>query len=201
MISFVSDKTAGFDIQRITFPVPQVLAGDFMLAIFTVSGGNSTVITAPTGWTLITVYAGTTNTVLWAYSRVATASEPDSYTWQLNHSMFGFSGGITAYRGVSGVHAFTTTPYGVAVPFPVTTTVNNCLIVCVSSPDWSETVDFAPTSDVKQLGTQRWYQRGDVSTVLGDFPFPIAGATQPQQMLFGSPPGVSNGCALTVALY
>ncbi len=198
---FVDSRTAGFDITQVTFTVPPISVGDFMLAVFTVSGGNSTAITAPAGWTLITAYAGTTNTVLWAYSRIATSAEPVSYSWVHNGPpMFGYSGGISAYRGVSGVHAFSTALYGVALPFPVTTTLNDCLIVCAASPDWSQTVDFDPASDVRQSGTQRWYQRGDVSTVLGDFPFPVAGTTQLQQMRFGSP-GVSNGCAVTIALH
>lgn len=82
----------------LTVPVPSSLAGDLLLATVDVRG--QPVVTAPAGWNLVrTDTAGTTmrKATFW---RLATASEPASYTWGFNKPRSAV-GSILAYSGVS----------------------------------------------------------------------------------------------------
>jgi Bacterial Ig domain len=82
----------------LVLPVPAgIQSGDVMIAQVDVRGGPT--ITAPVGWALIRVDTNPTQMKAAAYYRVATASEPSSFTWTFSKSQAA-SGGIAAYIGV-----------------------------------------------------------------------------------------------------
>ncbi len=80
-----------------------VVAGNIMLAqIVVYDGAGTNVPSTPAGWTVIrhdTISSGNKITS-WLYYKVATASEPGSYTWNIA-SQFA-AGVIGAWRGNSG---------------------------------------------------------------------------------------------------
>lgn len=90
------------DGSQLTIAVPTgTVLGDVMIAA--IATNPSTVpITAPAGWTLIqAVTQGTaTSNRISTYYRVATATEPASYTWLLSTAQTGSAGGIVSYSGV-----------------------------------------------------------------------------------------------------
>jgi hypothetical protein len=134
--------------------------GDVMVAAISVAP-SSVPITAPAGWTLIqgvTQASGNSNRVSTFY-RVATASEPASYTWGLATAFTGAAGGILSFSGVNNtapinVNAGQATPSALTHTAPsVTTTVANDMLVTVheyaSARSWTppsgmiEAVDIA----------------------------------------------------------
>jgi hypothetical protein len=88
-------------ITKLTLHKPaSVVQGDLMLASIAVNGGSPANITAPSGWTLILRTDNDTDVSVISYWKVATASEPASYTWSAD-SETRLEGGITQYRGVN----------------------------------------------------------------------------------------------------
>ncbi|MBI5429727.1 MAG: hypothetical protein HY938_04625 [Nitrosomonadales bacterium] len=87
---------------RLSIPLPAgTVAGDVMIAAVATTPSTVT-ITAPAGWTLIqtvTQATATSNRVA-TYYRVATASEPASYSWTFSTTHSGAAGGIVSYSGV-----------------------------------------------------------------------------------------------------
>jgi hypothetical protein len=75
-----------------------VVAGDVMVAGVGIRGAP--VVTAPAGWTRIRTDAAGTSTTQAIYDRVATPSEPASYTWSFSKSVPA-AGGISDYQGVN----------------------------------------------------------------------------------------------------
>ncbi len=76
-------------------------AGDVMVAQVTVRGGTATSVATPAGWSAITPrYSTASHVSSWLFYRVATASEPGSYTWSFNSSQQA-SGVLIAYSGVN----------------------------------------------------------------------------------------------------
>ena len=75
------------------------VAGDFLLALVNARGGTSRVVTAPAGWTLVRRDNNGTTLAQAVYRKVATGSEPLSYTWTFNASVKA-TGGILPYVGV-----------------------------------------------------------------------------------------------------
>jgi prepilin-type N-terminal cleavage/methylation domain-containing protein len=109
-----------------------VAAGDVLLA--TISTNATPTVTAPSGWTLAGSNQNGNNGMESAvYYKVATASEPATYTWTLSHKQ-DTTGGIVDYSGVD-----TTNPIDAIQSFagnsgtawgpPVTTTTANDAIV------------------------------------------------------------------------
>ncbi|MFN0318437.1 MAG: hypothetical protein ACKVQA_25710, partial [Burkholderiales bacterium] len=109
----------------LTIPVPAgTLANDVMVAGVTLrpcsnsSGGACTVtVVAPAGWTIVnsidqTTGAGTGGygNRLYIYRRVASASEPASYTWFINGTpaLNGAAGGIASFSGVDTTNPIVT---------------------------------------------------------------------------------------------
>jgi len=73
---------------------------DVMIAAFQFAKGSS--VTPPTGWNVIIRTDDTTNSMsIISYYKVASASEPASYTWTLAPVSGWCAGGIQAYIGVS----------------------------------------------------------------------------------------------------
>lgn len=73
--------------------------GTIMVAQITVRA-VATTITPPSGWTLIRRDNSSSSIGAAIYYRIATASEPTSYTWKFNTSQKA-SGGVAAYSGVN----------------------------------------------------------------------------------------------------
>jgi hypothetical protein len=76
-----------------------VAQGDFMLANIAINDGSMPSVTAPSGWTQILRTDYDTNISIVSFWKVAGASEPSSYTWQLSPQTRA-EGGITRYTGV-----------------------------------------------------------------------------------------------------
>jgi hypothetical protein len=119
----------------VVIPAPSgVLSGDVMIASVAARGNPN--FTAPAGWTLIRLDINGFTLRQALYWKVATGSEPPSYTWTLSNSQAA-AGGIVAYSGVDttnpiDVHSGAFSPSGAtssAVAPSVTTTVNGAMIV------------------------------------------------------------------------
>ncbi len=136
--------------------------GDVLIASIAVRP-NTVTITAPTGWTLVNRQdnAGGSVNSLAVYSKVATATEPASYTWSFSANT-GNEGGIMAFSGVDN-----TTPIDVSAGSitaaatttftapSVTTTVTNTMIVTAheysSSDRWTALTGLTEVYDVASL--------------------------------------------------
>jgi hypothetical protein len=100
---------------KVTVPVPPgTKQGDFMLALLQADYGNVGG-TLPSGWTLINEHLEGRDLSLHAYYKIAAATEPPSYTWNVvNAALHPLAGGtILTYRGVdqaSPVFANTVNP-------------------------------------------------------------------------------------------
>jgi SdrD B-like protein len=117
-----------------TLPKPSTEStNDVFLAQIVVTGGSSTIITAPTGWTLVRRDNNGTTVSSALYYHVAGATEPTSYTWTFNAAR-AISGGFADFSGVN-----TTTPVDVTsgttgssttltAPSVTTTTPNDMLL-------------------------------------------------------------------------
>jgi hypothetical protein len=100
---------------KVTVPVPPgTEQGDFMLALLQADYGNVGG-TLPSGWTLINEHLEGRDLSLHAYYKIAAATEPPSYTWNVvnaeSHPLAG--GTILTFRGVdqaSPVFASTVNP-------------------------------------------------------------------------------------------
>ena len=113
-------------------------AGDVLVACLASNG--STVPGVPAGWTSLMSNTSIPNPRVFGYYKVATASEPDSYSWALS-KVVQSAGGIARYSGVSNggvLAAFPTTAASatissVATVPAVTTTAPNAMVVgCMS---------------------------------------------------------------------
>ena len=94
----VSTSTNTSKVRTFTINRPAgVEVGDVMLAQVTVRGATTTV-TAPSGWQTIRTDKAGSDLVNSLYYRVASASEPTSYSWTLNRPQLA-SGGILDYVG------------------------------------------------------------------------------------------------------
>ena len=92
---------------NVVIPAPAGMqANDVMVAVLDVK--VTPTMTPPAGWNLVSTTANGTNFTQRVYTKVATASEPASYTFTINESR-AISGAISAYSGVN-----TTTPVEVA---------------------------------------------------------------------------------------
>src|SRR5215203_3543434 len=87
---------------KVTVPVPPgTKQGDFMLALLQADYGNVGG-TLPSGWTLINEHLEGRDLSLHAYYKIAAATEPPSYTWNVvNTALHPLAGGtILTFRGV-----------------------------------------------------------------------------------------------------
>ena len=87
---------------KVSVPVPPgTKQGDFMLALLQADYGNVGG-TLPSGWTLINEHLEGRDLSLHAYYKIAAATEPSSYTWNVvNAGLHPLAGGtILSFRGV-----------------------------------------------------------------------------------------------------
>lgn len=89
----------------VSVPTPINTTGDYLIAyIYTADSGanpSSGNWTAPAGWTKL--YSGSKLPNLDVYYRVATSSEPASYTWTFSRTNFYLGGFILSYRFVADI--------------------------------------------------------------------------------------------------
>ncbi len=135
------------------------LAGDVMLASLDVRGTST--VTAPAGWTLIRTDTYTSSLRMHVYWRLATGSDPATWTWTFSGSRLA-AGVIHAYSGVNA-----TTPIDAsggqpaAAPSPtstapsITTTVANTMLVAfyanLANTTWTPPAGFVERADL--IGT------------------------------------------------
>ncbi len=135
---------------------------DVMLAGIGVSADSPT-ITAPAGWTLVrqTNQTNTTRNALAVFQRIATASEPATYTWTFSASA-GAAGGIAAFSGADvqdpiDVELGQTNNNSTSQPAPsVTTTAANEMVVTfhtmASAATWTPPAGMTEAIDVASGG-------------------------------------------------
>jgi hypothetical protein len=132
-------------------------AGDVLVASIALNG--TTVTTAPSGWVQIAAVTAITNPKLYAYYRVAGASEPATCTWTLAASQMN-SGGIARYSGVNNTNpldapatsATTAAALNLAVPAVTTVSSGAMLIGAAAINSSSTTNTIAGPSGM----TERW---------------------------------------------
>jgi GEVED domain len=91
--------TGGTDVQTLTIPVPAgTSSGDLLLA--TISTDSDETLDTPLGWTVIDQGSSGGAVTVAAYYRIATATEPASYTFTWG-SIEQAAGAILRYSGVS----------------------------------------------------------------------------------------------------
>jgi hypothetical protein len=101
-IGSATGKTGTTPQVKVTVPVPTgTKKGDFMLALLQADYGNVGG-TLPSGWKLINEHLEGRDLSLHAYYKIAAASEPSSYTWNVVHAArHPLAGGtILTFRGV-----------------------------------------------------------------------------------------------------
>ena len=138
----VSNTTTGSNAATIAVTKPAgVIANDVLIAQIRDTQGTGVTIATPAGWTKIIQTNNSSNFGQAIYYKVATGSEPASYSWSVSPSDK-LGGSILAFRGVS-----TSTPIDVfagqstagkqtSVTAPsLTTTVANAMLVALYGAD------------------------------------------------------------------
>lgn len=151
-----------------------VVEGNVMVATLTAAGTGT--LTAPSGWTAIKNLTQGTALRQVTYYKVATASEPTSFSWSLGTSRAA-SGGIADYSGVNQTVPVDATASAVgesgnANAPSVATSAANDLVLAVASFGMTTTVTADPTT------TQRFAISSLANTTeVADFAQASAGAT------------------------
>ena len=183
-IYFRSASTAqtGSGATSVTVNLPTgTVAGDVMIA--TVDAEGSAAFTAPSGWSSTGLFAGASFFGYSAvYFKVATASEPSSYTWTLGTSRKA-TAKIASYVGVSGTPIETSATNGAgsgtsASTTSVTTTAANSMVVLAVSADAAASFTITAPAGTSNRATTYTSGTGTVvGSQLADFVQAVAGAT------------------------
>jgi Family of unknown function (DUF6701) len=173
--------------EGITINVPTgTAANDVMLAAISVRP-STTIITAPTGWTLLNRVdqgAGNSNSQA-IYHRTATTSEPASYIWSFSGgAITGTAGGIISYRGVDTASVIDASGGNVTASSTshqansIVTTVANTMVVSThsfsSAQTWTEPAGMTEQVDIASLTPPNG---AGISLEMNDVIQPTAGAT------------------------
>ena len=168
---------------KVTVPVPPgTKQGDFMLALLQADYGNVGG-TLPSGWTLIDEHLEGRDLSLHAYYKIAAATEPPSYTWNvvnaaLHHPLAG--GTILTFRGVdqaSPVFANTVNPETAdpaKIDCPSVNAPNGGMLVCGFTHDDPQPDIKAPASMTR---VSNFIIRNDDAHAVAYEPIAKAGAT------------------------
>lgn len=128
--SNTASGSTSLDISRPT----GLSTNDVMIAIVSSRGGSGTTITPPGGWSLINTRTVSTTLLSSTYYKVATGSEPLTYSFTLSPSRQA-SGIVVAYSGVDTTNPINTdavqnyTSSTTLTSPSITTTVNNAWII------------------------------------------------------------------------
>ena len=167
---------------KVTVPVPPgTNQGDFMLALLQADYGNVGG-TLPSGWTLINEHLEGRDLSLHAYYKIAAATEPPSYTWNVvNAALHPLAGGtILTFRGVdqaSPVFANTVNPETAdpaKIDCPSVNAPNGGMLVCGFTHDDPQPDIKAPASMTR---VSNFVIRNDDAHAVAYEPIAKAGAT------------------------
>jgi hypothetical protein len=137
------------------------VAGNVLVSCLALNGGSVAGTGVPAGWTPLASVTAQANPKVFGYYKVATASEPASYTWMLASSVAG-GGGVARYSGASGVDGAATSASGASaasgtVPGVTTTTGNTMLVGCMGVNSSSATLTSpAGLSQAWEVGDRRF---------------------------------------------
>ena len=157
-VSEASNNTAA---TTLTLPRPaNVAQGDVLVSCVALNGGTIGAAGVPTGWTPLASVTAQPNPKVYGYYKVATSSEPASYSWTTSSTTSG--GSIARYSGAGGLDTSATSASGAAassgsVPGVTTTTPNAMLVGCMSVNSSSVTLT-SPTgmSQAIETGPRRF---------------------------------------------
>ena len=145
----------------LTIPKPaNVAEGNLLVSCVALNGGTVTATGVPAGWTRLAAATSIANPKVYGFYKVATASEPASYSWTTTSTTSG--GGIATYAGAAGLDTAATTAAGAAassgtVPAVTTTTANAMLVGCMSVNSSSVTLTSpAGMAQVVETGARRF---------------------------------------------
>jgi hypothetical protein len=137
-----SEAKGSADVTSLAVSRPSVVAGNLLIAAVATDGDTSSTITAPSGWTLIDRGSYSSAVTLAAWWKIATATEPASYTftWTGNQQSYGWIMKFTGHNPTSPINASSATGGSSSTPTSpaVTTTVDNCLILRLGAFDDSD---------------------------------------------------------------
>jgi Ca2+-binding RTX toxin-like protein len=166
-----------------------VVQDDSLVAQVTVRGGTAATITAPAGWTLLSRQNNGTTLAQAVYHRVATSSEPATYTWTFDGNRRA-SGGIIAYSGVDAANPIdasggqTGSGSEVTAPSIVTTAADAMLVGFFGI---AHTATFTPPTGM----TERY----DVSSTTGGEPVRTSSAGADENVAMPGPTGLRTATA------
>ena len=158
-VSTTVNTTASSTVS-VTKPAGTV-AGNVLVSCLALNGGSVAGTGTPVGWTRIASITTQANPKVFGYYKVATASEPASYTWTLASSVAG-GGGVARYSGASGVDGAATSASGASaasgtVAGVTTTTANAMLVGCMGVNSSSVTLTSpAGLSQAWEVGDRRF---------------------------------------------
>jgi hypothetical protein len=167
---------------KVTVPVPPgTKQGDFMLALLQADYGNVGG-TLPSGWKLINEHLEGRDLSLHAYYKIAAATEPPSYTWNVvNTALHPLAGGtILTFRGVdqaSPVFASTVNPETAdraKIDCPSVNAPNGGMLVCGFTHDDPQPDIKAPAGMTR---VSNFIIRNDDAHAVAYEPIAKAGAT------------------------
>ncbi|WP_307609192.1 phytase [Pseudarthrobacter sp. W1I19] len=156
----------------LTVPKPaNVAQGDLLVSCLALNGGTVAATGVPAGWTRIAAVTAIANPKVYGYFKVATASEPASYSWMTTSTTSG--AGIARYSGASGLDGVATSASGAAassgtVPAVTTTAANAMLVGCVSVNSSSVTLTSpAGMSQAVEAGARRFEVADGIQATAG----------------------------------
>lgn len=88
---------------RVVLQKPDTHVGNVLLAALAILGGDSEIVHAPAGWSLIRRSDNDSDITLLTYYKIVDPAEPASYTWSIDGQTQA-EGSIAAYSGVDTVH-------------------------------------------------------------------------------------------------
>jgi hypothetical protein len=85
-VSYSSNNSNDVTYTLVTVSPPaSTAANNLLLATIAINGGGQANVTAPSGWTQILRTDNDTNVSIISYYKIASDSEPSSYTWTIDH--------------------------------------------------------------------------------------------------------------------
>jgi len=141
---FNEAKAAVDTATSLSILTPLVNTGDLLIAAVATDEDTSSTLSAPSGWTSINSPGSYNGAVtLGAWWRIATATEPAShtFTWTGGQQAYGWMMRFTGHNSTSPINASSATvgsSSSTPTSPPVTTTVDNCLILRLGAFDGND---------------------------------------------------------------
>jgi hypothetical protein len=154
-----------------------------LVSCLALNGGTVPSAGVPSGWSPLAPAGALANPKVSGYFKVASASEPATYTWTTSSAVLG-AGGIARYSGASGPDGTATTASGASatsgvVPAVTTTTANAMLVGCMGVN--STSVTLASPSDLREA-----WETGERRFELADGVQATAGSSGPKTWTFNA---------------